>query len=457
MWNGKPSRFLLVLFALFAAAALTFAACDGDDDDEAPPPPADGDGVTPTDGAVDISGQSVDVLGIWGEEELESFEALVAPWAADTGAQMAFVGTRDITAQLSLRVEGGNPPDVAIPAEIGLFQQFARAGELTPLSECPGLEEKILAEYPQAFIDLGTVDGTLYGFWMKADGKGFVWYDPATFGEIGAQPLTADATFDDLLGLTQQIADAGAVDAPWSIGVESAEASGWPGTDWLQILLINNVEGGLEANDGITDGSIPFTDDRMKAAWEMFGQIAHDESLVVQGGGAGINATNFRDAIFPPFTDPPTAALHHQAGFAAGEILADIPDAVPLEDFDFFPWPGGAMIGSANIVYAFNNDPATCSFLEWIASAEAQQIWVDRGGFTSVNTGIGPEAYPDPIAQRTVELLLNAEVFRFDMDDAVGGAWQQAFWTGVTTYLADAGSLDQVLADIQSAREAGEQ
>ncbi len=445
MLHGRTSRLLWILLALIAIAALAFAACDDDDDD--------GDGVTPADGetpaGVDISGASVDVLGIWGDEELVSFEALVAPWLADTGASMNFTGTREITSILTTRVEGGDPPDVATPAEIGLFQQFARDGELSPLSDCPGLEETVRANYPQGFIDLGTVDGTLYGFFMKADTKGTIFYNPGFFADNGYEPLTADSSFQDLLNFSDEIL-AGGVVAPWSHGEFANGGTGFPGTDWIQQILLN--EAGGDVYDGVIDGSVPFTDPAMKDAWEKFGQVSLTDGYVVQGGADVINATVFSDATFPPFESPPTAAMNYLGGFASGMIADQFPDAVPGEDFDFFPFPGGAVTGGATVVYAFNSDDATCSFMSHLASAEAQQIWVDLGGFTSVNTGVGLDSYPDVVARDQAEQLTTAETFRFDLDDAIGGDLQAAFFTGVTDYLADPDSLDSILQGIEDAR-----
>lgn len=37
----------------------------------------------------------VEVLGVWGGDELASFEAMVAPWEKETGGDMQFTGTRD--------------------------------------------------------------------------------------------------------------------------------------------------------------------------------------------------------------------------------------------------------------------------------------------------------------------------------------------------------------------------
>ena len=393
---------------------------------------------------------TADVVGIWGSgDELARFEAMVAPWEARTGESMNFTGTSAmLTELLTTRVVGGNPPDIAIPPELGTLRQFARDGKLVPLADC-GIENLVRGRYPQAFIDLGTVDGTLYGFFMKADTKGTIWYNPKVFAEKGWQPLTASSTFDDLIALSEQIKATGLT--PWSVGVESGGASGWPGTDWIQELILGEPDG-AEVNDGVIDGSVPFTDDRVKAAWEKFGQIALTEGYVVQGGADGINAAGFVDASFPPFQDPPEAAMYYLGGFTAGFIRDQFPDAVPGEDFDFFPFPGGGVTGGANVVYAFNADPTTCSLMQWLATAEAQQIWVNLGGFNSVHKDIDFSRYPDPVSRSLAESLLDASAFRFDLDDTIGGETQRAFWAGVTQYLADPGSLDSILSDIESTR-----
>ena len=443
---------LFLVFLVMAAVALF--ACSDDDGDDGDDNAADG-GTTPTASATeadggggatdDISGESVDVLGIWGDE-LPNFEAMVQPWEEREGASMNFTGQRGVAALLTSRVEGGNPPDVAIPAEVGLFQQFAREGRLTPLADC-GLEEEIRDNYPESFVELGTVDGTLYGFFMKADTKGTIWYNPNTFSENGYEPLTADSTWEDLVALTDQIKADGLT--PWSIGVSSEADSGWPGSDWLQQIILN-MEGGGELYDGLLDRSIEYTDPRVKEAWERFGNIALTEGNVSQGSPAGINATDFQASTYPPYQDPPEAAMVYLGAFAATFIKEQFPDLVAGEDYDFFPFPGGGATGAANIVYAFNSDPATCSFLRHIASADAQRIWVESGGFTSVHSGVDLEAYPDDTARAAAQQLLEAETFRFDLDDAFGGEIQQSIFAGVTAYIADPSQLDSILSNIQA-------
>jgi alpha-glucoside transport system substrate-binding protein len=392
---------------------------------------------------------TADVLGIWGGgDELARFEAMVRPWESATGGRMAFTGTRDLTELLTTRVAGGDPPDIAAPPELGTLRRFARDGQLVPLADL-GLEDEVRSNYPEGFVDLGTVDGTLYAFAMKADTKGTIFYNPKLFADNGWQPLTAASSFDDLLALTDQIRDSGL--APWSMGIESGGASGWPATDWVQEIMLGMPDGAA-LNDGVVDGSIPFTDARVKEAWERWGEIALSPGNVVQGGATGINATGFVDASFPPFRDPPEAAMFYLGGFAAGFISGQFPDAVAGEDFDFFPFPGGGVAGGANLVYAFNDDETTQSLMQYLASAQAQQIWVNLTGFNSVHKDIDFSRYPDPVSERLARSLLDAQAFRFDLDDTIGGGFQQAFWVGATEYLSNPDDLDDILASIEGAR-----
>ena len=131
-----PRTLRLAALGIAALALVLLASCGGSDSPPAPAAsPTAGGGASPrTPGAGTVS-----VLGLWGDAELNSFNAMMRPW----GGTVDFTGTRSLTSILTTRVEGGNPPDVAIPAEVGLFRRFAHEGKVRPLSSCPGLEEKI--------------------------------------------------------------------------------------------------------------------------------------------------------------------------------------------------------------------------------------------------------------------------------------------------------------------------
>ncbi len=398
-----------------------------------------------TGGSTSATGGTVNVLGIWGGEELDSFNAMVKPY----NGKVAFTGSRDITSLLTTRVEGGNPPDVALPAEIGLFQKFAKEGKLTPLSKCPGLEDAIKKNYPQAFLDLATVNGTLYGFFMKADSKATIWYNPKYFSDNNLKPLTESSTAADLFALADQIKAKGL--PPFSIGMEAGSGSGFPGSDVIQQFVLN--DGGVKPYDGMIDGSVPLTDPAMKDAWQNFGKMVLTAGYTSQGGAIGVNATNFQDSSYAPFQSPPQAGMVPLGGFTSGFIKTQFPSAKAGQTYDFMPWPGGAVTGGANIAYAFNANPATCAFMSYLAGADAQTIWVKRGGFTSVNKAVDASAYPDDVSKKAAQQLTGAKTFRFDLDDTLGGAIQQAEFKGITQYLANPNMLDQILAGLQAARK----
>jgi len=409
-------------------------------------------GTTPQGTGTPQKAGAVSVLGIWGAGELDSFNAMVAPWQQQTGGTVEFTGSRNITSDLTLRVQGGNPPDIAIPAEIGLFKQFASQGKLAKLSDCPGLEQAVKSDYSSSFQDFGSVNGVLYGFPMKVDAKANIWYNPKTFSDKGFKTLNTSNTFDDLITLSNTIMAAGL--PPWSMGMQAGPgADGFPGADWIDQLILTDY--GASVYDGFIDGSIPFTDPRMAAAWQQFGQIALTPGYVMQGGAAAINATNFQDATFPPFASPPTAAMVFEGSFASGFITGQFPNAVPGTDFNFFPWPGGGnggVTGGANIVYAFDSSPSTCSLMSWLESAAAQTIWVERGGFHSVNNKVNLSAYPNSVEKAVAQQLQSASPFRFSLDDAIGGALETTWFAGVGQYLATPGQLDSILANIEAQR-----
>ena len=59
-------------------------------------------------------------------------------------------------------------------------------------------------------------------------------------------------------------------------------------------------------------------------------------------------------------------------------------------------------------------------------------------------------AYPDDIDRLVAQQLTAAKIFRFDLDDLLGGNVQRAIWKGLLDYTGDASKLDSVLADIEA-------
>jgi len=99
---------------------------------------------------------------------------------------VVYEGTDAFTTLLPVRVDSGEAPDIAMFPQPGLMKSLARAGELVPLDEVlerPALE----AAYGDTWLDLGTVDGELYGIWYRAAVKSLVWYSPRSLSSGAMQ------------------------------------------------------------------------------------------------------------------------------------------------------------------------------------------------------------------------------------------------------------------------------
>src|SRR5712692_1834922 len=210
-------------------------------------------------------GGTVTVLGVWGGSELESFLAMVKPFEQRTGIKVQFEGTRDLNAVLTARVLGGNPPDVAALPAPGQMAEFARTGKLVPLDTVLDMGA-MKDQYAKSWIDLATVDGKVYGVFVKAALKGLVWYDPKALASAGYK---VPATWDEMLALTDRIATDGKT--AWCIGLESGAASGWPATDWMEDIVLRTA--GADVYDKWYRHEISWTDPAVKRAWELFGKI----------------------------------------------------------------------------------------------------------------------------------------------------------------------------------------
>lgn len=456
---GFRSRFLpLFLLLAILTTALAFAACGDDDDDGEETPAPTGETGEPTDGATATPGGDlgdVDVIGLWGAEEEDNLRALVAPWETETGGSLQYTGTRDDIELVRTRVEGDNPPDVYFPANLGFFRELQADGALTPLSECANFDMAALeAAYGDSLADF-TIDGEVYGFLFKSGMKGTIWYNPSAF-EAGGYEVPE--TYDELIELSDQIvADGG---TPWSVAEFANGGTGFPGSDFIQQFLIK--EFGIEVYDAVASGEIPYTDDRVKAAWEKYGEIVLTDGYVV-GGTTQALATTFSEGSLPLFTDPPEAYMHYLGAFNSGFITdpgLGFPEGlVAGEDFDFFPFPtidpefDGGVTGDGNLAVMFNADETTCSFMEHVSTAAAQEIWVGAGGFLSVNKEVSLDAYPNDLDRRVAEVLGSPDAtFRFDLDDAMGSGPQAAVFAGVQEYLSG-GDLDAILAEVEAAFE----
>ena len=116
-------------------------------------------------------------------------------------------GSGEFEAQLGVRVDGGNAPDLAFIPQPGLLKRFVDSGKIKTV----GADTKALAEqnFTPDWLKYSTVDGKLYGVPLGSNVKSYVWYSPKTFKEKGWQVPT---TWDQLLDASKKISDLGRPD-----------------------------------------------------------------------------------------------------------------------------------------------------------------------------------------------------------------------------------------------------
>ncbi|HEY7024531.1 MAG TPA: ABC transporter substrate-binding protein [Candidatus Limnocylindrales bacterium] len=146
----------------------------------------------------------------------------------------------------------GNPPDIAVLPNLGLMQQLARQGKLVALNNVLDMSQ-VQADYAPAWLDLGSVDGSLYGIFYKVADKSTVWYDPAAFA---AAHYEVPTDWDALGALADEMVADGKT--PFSIAAGGGPANGWALTDWISEIVLNNC--GAGQYDDWVAARIPWTE-----------------------------------------------------------------------------------------------------------------------------------------------------------------------------------------------------
>jgi len=224
------------------------------------------------------------------------------------------------------------------------------------------------------------------------------------------------------------------------------------GTDWIEDFVLR--QSGPEIYDQWVNGELAWSSPEITAAFEAFATWASDEQYVF-GGPSTELGTAFGNGGDCMFTDPPGCYLHHQASFMGGEagfFQTNFPDvAVEGETYDFFVMPGIEFEGvtsAGDLFGMFNDTPAAQSLISYLVTAEAQQIWVERGGALSANKEVSIDAYPDEAGRKSAEALTGAETVRFDGSDMMPAEMGAAFLEAIVNTVQNPDDLDSILSDL---------
>jgi len=400
------------------------------------------DGGGESAGGGELSGKTLNVAAAWSGAEQKNFEAVLDEFSERTGAKVNYTSFGDkAPTYISSQLEGGTPPNVAIVGQPALMQSLAKDGDIKPVGD--SVREAVEKNYSESWLDLGSVDGDLYGVWFKAANKSTVWYNADIYDEAGAE---APKDWDGFMEQLSLIDDAGY--AGISIGADV----GWPLTDWFENVYLRTA--GPEKYDQLTKHEIPWTDDSVKDALKVLGELWGSD--VVQSGGA---QRDFPTSVTEVFGSDPQAGTVFEGDFVAGNIAADgnstVGENALFYDFPSIDGSAPAVVGGGDVAVQFDDDEATNALMEFLASPDSAEIWVPEGGLTSPNSSVDTSLYPDDVSRQIAEALTGAEAFRFDMSDltpsAFGGTEGQGFWQEMISFYEDPSDVDGTAKRLEEA------
>jgi alpha-glucoside transport system substrate-binding protein len=432
-------RRVLMSVAFAGAAGLALAGC------------AEGSGG----GAATTGVTTVQISGGITGGEADSLNEAFTQFTADTGIKVQYTGDKSFEGNIVTKVTGGSAPDIAIVPQPGLLQTLIGTGEVQAGSSA--VEANVDNYWSPSWKTYGSSDGTFYAAPMLANVKGYVWYSPKQFAEWG---VSVPKTWDELMTLTQTIQQKTGA-APWCAGFSSDAASGWPGTDWIEDLVLR--QSGADVYDQWVAGDVKFTDAPIQEAFDTLGTILLNPAYVNAGFGdvKSINSTAFGD-VAAKVADG-TCPMTHQASFLSANFLeaqtasGQAPVIAPDGDVYAFLLPGFTANGETYVeaggefVAAFSDDPNVQKVVEFMSTPDFADARVKLGGVISANNGADPALASSQFLTDAMKLLQDPNtVVRFDASDLMPATvGSGSFWKGMVNWIDGKPTAD-VLAEIQA-------
>jgi alpha-glucoside transport system substrate-binding protein len=422
-----------------AAVAMLFAsACLSEE----------GGGGGGSDSAAEGDGQ-VEILFGFGGDQSKGFQDGLNEWAQANGVTIKFSeASQSFDTIVRTRVQGNNLPDIALFPQPGVMMDIAASGKMQDLS---GVIDKAKVESTlvPGELNAGTsTDGKLYGIPMSMNVKSLVFYPRKAFEAKG---YTVPTTIGELEALTNQIKADGTT--PWCVGIESAAATGWPATDWIEDFVLRF--GGPEKYDQWVKHEIPFNDPVVVQAASEFEKLALADGNVF-GGRKAVVSNAFSTAANPMFQDPPKCFLHRQGnfitqkGFFPEKVRANLDEEVGVFQLPSVGAADKPVLGGGDLAGAFSNDDDTKKVMAHITSPEFEFADLAASSWISPHKTFDTSKYPDETTKKIAELAYQSTVFRFDGSDQMPGAvGAGSFWKGMTAWISGQQDLSEALNSIE--------
>jgi alpha-glucoside transport system substrate-binding protein len=424
-----------------------------------------------------VNGDTITVLSFWAGPQRDWFvNEVLGEFTRETGIQVRYqLDTRAIDQDLQRDLQTGTQPDIAVLPSPGDLETFAQQDALSSLD---GALADQAGRYDPQWLSLETAvqpadgDRHKYALPIAASLKSVIWYAPAKLRQLLGPAWKGDlpTTWDQLIALTNEISAHGGT--PWCMGMESTPVSGWPGTDWIEDILLH--QSGPQVYQEWADGRTSWRSPRIADALAAFGSIVAN-GRNVSGGLDGALLTDFSAADTSMFVAPKKPAdgamcyLEHATSVNGTPPGGPALNLVPGDDYDFFPFPAingkyaGTYEVSGDFAAVFRQSPQAEKLIHYLAEDSTQKLWVraqGARGLLSPDRDVTPNDYPDPVTRRTDQVVRDARVLCFDGSDLMPPSVETAFYQAILTYLSnptlyrDATRLTTLLRELDNSRAA---
>ncbi|EPH42913.1 putative Alpha-glucosides-binding periplasmic protein AglE [Streptomyces aurantiacus JA 4570] len=397
-------------------------------------------------GCADRDRETLVVLGPWTGAEGVAFEAMLKRLDDGTGETYTYKGTRSLRETLVAQLEAGDPPDVAVLNSLGELTEYARGNRLEPL-DSPG--------HPP-WAPRVDVNGSRRTYWvpLKVDLKSLVWSKSKSKGKAGGS---------------------GGARPRWCVGMASQATSGWPGTDWIEDLVLHRSGPGTYAR--WATGRLSWRSPEVRGAWtawaELLGERSKksvDLSLTTSYEGTP-DPKAARPAPRGLLNSPELDCTHeHQSAFirylyananGSGGAKGGSDGGVRVDpSARFLPGPAahdGAYEVAGDMAAVFSGNPAARELVERLSGSAARRLWHEEAEpeLRPFFPGAGDPQPTDPGGGEAAALLTGkADTLCFDASDAMPPALRDAFHRAVLRYFRDPSGdrLDTLLGQLDTVR-----
>jgi alpha-glucoside transport system substrate-binding protein len=403
-----------------------------------------------------FTGKTVSIQTQWIGGEGTNFAAALADFATATGIQIKVdsIGSSHETV-LRTRIQGGQPPDLAMLAQPTPILAYAADGKVIDVATI--MDGKKLSDEHANTIGLVTQGSNIWGIPYKADVKSTIWYPIKAFEAKG---YTVPKTWDELIALSDKIVADGT--NPWCVSAGGpGDATGWQITDWVEEVVLK-TKGVDYYNDWISH-EVTFQDPGIKDAFDNYvGKIFFTPNYVF-GGNTAIVATDQKTPMDPMFDAAgPKCWMQkiptwYGPDFFPDQRASGQPSQYVIgEDVGIFPFPTidpaqTYAEGSADTLMVLADRPEVRAVAQFLATPSGIQKWIAAGSAISTNTTTPAEWYAGAYKLKVASEISNtAKGIGFDASDLMPAkVGAGTFWTQSVQWVNNGGTnTDAVLKAI---------